>query len=63
MQSVGKCALFLLKVGNVFMRKPRGLTWTHVLGTVLIAVLLFPVILGIILSFCIYYGEIFRIGL
>lgn len=40
MQSIGKCALFLLNVGNVFIRNPWGLTWTPLLGTVLIVVLL-----------------------
>lgn len=39
MQSIGKCALFLLNVGNVFIRNPWGLTRTPLLGTVLIAVL------------------------
>lgn len=39
-QSVAICVLFLLNPGNVCIRKPQDLTWTHLLNTMLLVVFL-----------------------
>lgn len=58
MQSVGICALFLLNLGNVFIRKPQvdldTYSWYMLLAILLV---------WFMLSYYIYYDEISRISL